>query len=227
MANPKAVVLLSGGLDSSTVLAIAKDQGFDCLTLSFDYGQKQRAELDASEKISKAFGAIGHHLLALDVTLFQHSALTDTSIDVPDFAENDQEEIPVTYVPARNTIFLSMALAMAESVGANDIFFGANIVDYSGYPDCRPEYIEAYEKMANLATKAAALGQKMHIHAPLVNLDKTAIIARGLALGVDYSQTVSCYRADDQGRACGYCDSCTFRKKGFADLGVQDPTRYQ
>jgi 7-cyano-7-deazaguanine synthase len=227
MAKPKAVVLLSGGLDSSTVLAIAKDKGFDCLTMSFDYGQRQRAELSASEKLSHSFGAIDHRVVKLDTGLFQHSALTDLSLDVPDYDEEDADKIPVTYVPARNTVFLSMALAVAESIGADDIFFGANVVDYSGYPDCRPEYIDAFEKMANLATKSAVEGRKVSIHAPLVNLDKSEIIKQGLALGVDYSQTVSCYQADDQGRACGYCDSCTFRKKGFADLGVEDPTRYQ
>ncbi len=223
-AKKKAVLLVSGGLDSSTVLAMAKAQGFECYALSFNYGQKHSAELDASKKLSTLLGAAEHQTLHLDLNVFGGSALTDDSIDVP--AASDNEGIPVTYVPARNTIFLSMALAWAEVLKADDIFIGVNAVDYSGYPDCRPEFIKAYENMANLATKVGVEGNRLTIHTPLINMTKAQIIQQGIKLGVDYSMTVSCYAADHQGRACGMCDSCQLRKKGFADAGVEDPTRY-
>ncbi|WP_257276468.1 MULTISPECIES: 7-cyano-7-deazaguanine synthase QueC [unclassified Endozoicomonas] len=219
----KAVILLSGGLDSSTVLAIARDQGYECYTVSFDYGQRHRAELDASVRVSEALGARDHKTLKLDLRDLGGSALTDDDIDVP---EDLGEGIPVTYVPARNTVFLSLALGWAEILGARDVFIGANDVDYSGYPDCRPEYLEAFEKMANLATKAGVEGDHFHIRAPLLELTKAEIIKEGSRLGVDYGITVSCYQADEQGRACGVCDSCRYRKKGFAEAGVADPTPY-
>ncbi|WP_252179411.1 7-cyano-7-deazaguanine synthase QueC [Endozoicomonas sp. 4G] len=220
----KAVILLSGGLDSSTVLAIAKDQGYECYTVSFDYGQRHRAELEASVRVSEALGARDHKTLKLDLRDLGGSALTDDGIDVP---EALGEGIPVTYVPARNTVFLSLALGWAEILGARDIFIGANDVDYSGYPDCRPAYLEAFEKMANLATKAGVEGDHFHIRAPLLELTKADIIKEGSRLGVDYGITVSCYQADEQGRACGVCDSCRYRKKGFDEAGVADPTPYQ
>lgn len=223
MTNPKAVVLVSGGLDSTTVLAIAQQQGYDCYTLSFDYGQRHRAELVAAEQTSTQMKALEHKVVKLDLGAIGGSALTDDSIDVP---ETETEGIPVTYVPARNTIFLSIALGWAEVLGAQDIFIGVNAVDYSGYPDCRKEYIDAFESMANLATKAAVEGQALRIQTPLLDLSKAQIIGQGLALGVDYSTTVSCYQADDQGRACGLCDSCRLRKQGFDDAKQQDPTRY-
>ncbi|WP_422134449.1 7-cyano-7-deazaguanine synthase QueC [Endozoicomonas sp. ALD040] len=219
----KAVILLSGGLDSSTVLAIARDQGYECYTVSFDYGQRHRAELEASIRVSEALGARDHKTLKLDLRDLGGSALTDDDIDVP---EDLGEGIPVTYVPARNTVFLSLALGWAEILGARDIFIGANDVDYSGYPDCRPEYLEAFEKMANLATKAGVEGDHFHIRAPLLELTKAEIIKEGSRLGVDYGMTVSCYQADEQGRACGVCDSCRYRKKGFAEASVADPTPY-
>jgi 7-cyano-7-deazaguanine synthase len=222
--NPKAVVLVSGGLDSTTVLAIAQSKGFDCYTLSFDYGQRHRVELQAAESISNTMGAIEHKTVVLDLRTIGGSALTDDKLDIP---EEATEGIPVTYVPARNTVFLSIALGWAEVLGANDIFLGVNAVDYSGYPDCRPEYINAFEKMANLATKAGVEGQQMQIQPPLINLSKADIIKQGLNLGVDYSQTISCYQADNQGRACGKCDSCRLRKQGFIDAGVEDPTIYR
>ena len=220
----KAVVLVSGGLDSATVLATANDQGYDCYALSFDYGQRQISELNAARAVAEAHGAIDHKVVRLSLNDFGGSALTDDSIDVP---EEETEGIPVTYVPARNTVFLSLALGWAEVLGANEIFIGVNAVDYSGYPDCRPEFIDAYEKMANLATKAGVEGQKLSIKAPLMSLTKAEIINLGTAVGVDYSLTVSCYQADDDGRACGKCDSCRLRAKGFEDAGVADPTRYQ
>lgn len=223
MTNPKAVVLVSGGLDSTTVLAIAQQQGYDCYTLSFDYGQRHRAELVAAEQTSTLMKALEHKVVKLDLGAIGGSALTDDRIDVP---ETETEGIPVTYVPARNTIFLSIALGWAEVLGAQDIFIGVNAVDYSGYPDCRKEYIDAFERMANLATKAAVEGQALRIQTPLLDLSKAQIIDQGLALGVDYSTTVSCYQADDQGRACGLCDSCRLRKQGFEDAKQQDPTRY-
>ncbi len=220
-----AVVLLSGGLDSATCLAIARSQGFDCYCLSFDYGQRHSAELKAAERVVKALGAREHRVLSLGLAQFGGSALTDTSIDVP--VDGVHPGIPVTYVPARNTIMLSLALAWAEVLGSRDIFVGVNAVDYSGYPDCRPEYIAAFEKMANLATKAGVEGAKLNIHAPLINLSKADIIRTGSALGVDYGLTVSCYQADELGRACGVCDSCRLRAEGFAAAGVPDPTQYR
>ncbi len=222
--NPKAVVLLSGGLDSATALACARSQGFDCYALSFEYGQRHNAELKAATQVARSQGAIEHRTISLDLGAFGGSALTDNRIDVP---TSPTEGIPVTYVPARNTVFLSLALAWAEVLGADDIFIGVNAVDYSGYPDCRPEYIKSYEVMANLATRRGVEGHKLGIHTPLINLSKADIIRMGIKLGVDYSVTVSCYSADSQGRACGKCDSCRLRGKGFADAGVADPTAYQ
>lgn len=220
-----AVVLLSGGLDSATVLAMARAQGLDCHCLSLDYGQRHRAELVAAERVATALGAAGHRTIALDLRAFGGSALTDSAIDVP--TGGVAPGIPVTYVPARNTIMLSLALAWAEVLGAQDIFCGVNAVDYSGYPDCRPEYIKAFEAMANLATKAAVEGARLTVHAPLIDLTKAGIIRAGAQLGVDYALTVSCYQADDEGRACGVCDSCRLRREGFAAAGVADPTRYR
>lgn len=220
----RAVVLLSGGLDSATVLAIAKADGYDCHTISFDYGQRHRAELAASAVLSEKLGAIEHKVINIDLTAIGGSALTDTSIAVP---EQEQEGIPVTYVPARNTVFMSIALGWAEVLEAEAIFVGVNAVDYSGYPDCRPEYIDAFEKMANLATKSGVEGHPLTIATPLIDLSKQDIIKRGTALGVDYGLTVSCYQADDKGRACGQCDSCRFRRQGFEQAGITDPTRYQ
>jgi len=220
-----AVILLSGGLDSATVLAIAKSQGFECHTMAFDYGQRHRSELNASAKLAQAMGAKTHRVMKIDMRNIGGSALTDNEIAVPTTGVED--EIPVTYVPARNTIFLSYGLALAEVLSADDIFIGVNAVDYSGYPDCRPEYIEAFEKMANLATKRAIEGHSLKIQTPLIHLSKAQIIQKGLALGVDYSLTVSCYQANDAGEACGVCDSCRLRKQGFEQAGIQDPTRYQ
>ncbi len=220
----KAVILVSGGLDSSTVLAIAKQQGFDCYTLSFDYGQRHRSELFAAAKVSDAMQVKEHKVVSLDLATIGGSALTDTNIEVPEY---ETTGIPVTYVPARNTVFLSIALGWAEVLGANDIFVGVNAVDYSGYPDCRPDYINAFEQMANLATKAGVEGNKLTVHAPLINMTKGQIIQAGIKNGVDYSATVSCYQADEEGAACGVCDSCRLRKQGFIDAGVKDPTRYK
>lgn len=223
--NNKAVVLLSGGLDSSTCLAIAKNQGFDCYTLSIDYGQKQIAELQSSKQMSLLLGAKEHKIVSVNLNCFGGSALTDSALSVPDFSKHD--EIPITYVPARNTVFLSLALSYAETLGVFDIFIGANQVDYSGYPDCRLPYLRAFEAMANLATKASVEGKGVFkIHTPLLMMNKAEIVQTGTRLGLDYSLTVSCYRLDDQGRACGQCDSCTFRKKGFLEAGISDPTRY-
>jgi 7-cyano-7-deazaguanine synthase len=219
----KAVVLLSGGLDSATTLAIAREQGFACYCLSIDYGQRHRAELDAAARVARAQGAAEHRVLKLDLAAFGGSALTDSSIAVP---EAPTTGIPITYVPARNTIMLSLALAWAEVLEARDIFFGANAVDYSGYPDCRPEYMRAYETMANLATKAAVEGRKLVLHTPIIALSKAEIIRRGSALGVDYALTVSCYQASPQGLACGRCDSCRLRRSGFEAAGILDPTAY-
>jgi 7-cyano-7-deazaguanine synthase len=218
-----AIVLLSGGLDSATVLAIARSDGFECHALSVDYGQRHRAELEAAAKVAAALGAASHRTIAFDLRQFGGSALTDLSIAVP---IAPSAGIPVTYVPARNTIFLSLALALAEVARADDIFAGMNAVDFSGYPDCRPQYIEAYERMANLATKRAVEGSPLAIHTPIIHLAKAEIIRRGIALGVDFSMTVSCYQADDGGRACGKCDSCRLRSEGFASAGIADPTRY-
>lgn len=224
IGNPRAVVLLSGGLDSATTLAIARAEGFDCYCLSLDYGQRHRAELDAAARVAKALGACEHRILHLALGGFGGSALTDNAIAVP--VDGVQPGIPVTYVPARNTIMLSLALAWAEVLCSRDLFVGVNAVDYSGYPDCRPDYIAAFENMANLATKAGVEGATLTIHAPLIDLSKAEIIRRGNALKVDYSMTVSCYQADAEGRACGVCDSCRLRRQGFADAGVTDPTAY-
>lgn len=221
----KAVVLLSGGLDSATALAIARDQGYQCYALSVDYGQRHRSELDAARKVAQSLGTVAHQIIKLDLTAFGGSALTDQTIEVP--IGEAEADIPITYVPARNTIMLSLALAWAETLESQDIFAGVNAVDYSGYPDCRPEYIQAFEKMANLATKAGIEGKKLTIHTPLMHLSKKEIIETGLRLGVDFSLTVSCYQADEAGRACGVCDSCRIRKAGFAAAGIVDPTRYQ
>ena len=222
-----AVVLLSGGLDSATCLAIARSQGFACYCLSFNYGQRHLAELEAAERVALALDATEHRILNLGLAQFGGSALTDTNIDLP--IAGVQPGIPVTYVPARNTIMLSLALAWAEVLGSRDIFVGVNAVDYSGYPDCRPEYIAAFEKMANLATKAGVEGEggRLSIHAPLIDLSKADIIRAGTKLGVDYGLTVSCYQADDAGRACGVCDSCCLRAEGFAAAGLTDPTAYR
>ena len=221
----KAVILLSGGLDSTTVLAIAKSQGYDCYALSFDYGQKQRSELDSSISIAKKSNVIEHRIMKISLSDIGGSALTDQSIDVPKYSESD--EIPITYVPARNTIFLSFALAWAEVVDCQTIFIGVNALDYSGYPDCRPEFIEAFENMANLATKQSVEGDRIQIKTPLISMTKAEIIKKGLGLGVDYSETTSCYDANTLGEACGECDACVLRKKGFENANVQDPTRYQ
>ncbi|SED97850.1 7-cyano-7-deazaguanine synthase QueC [Pseudomonas coleopterorum] len=219
----KAVILLSGGLDSATVVAMAKDQGYACYTMSFDYGQRHRAELNAAARVARDLGVVQHKVIGLNLDGMGGSALTDTSIDVP---ETLGEGIPVTYVPARNTVFLSLALGWAEVLEARDIFIGVNAVDYSGYPDCRPEFIEAFERLANLATKAGVEGNGFTIQAPLQNLSKAEIVKAGVALGVDYGLTVSCYQADDEGQACGKCDSCRLRAEGFTAAGVSDPTRY-
>lgn len=220
----KAVILVSGGLDSTTVLSMAMDQGYECYTLSFDYGQRHRSELEAAQRVSRAMAVKEHKVVRLDLGTIGGSALTDVAIDVPEF---ETEGIPVTYVPARNTVFLSIALGWAEVLGANDIFLGVNAVDYSGYPDCRPQYIAAFETMANVATKATVEGQNLSIHAPLIDMTKAEIVRAGMALGVDYSQTVSCYQASLDGLACGKCDSCRLRQQGFIEAGVKDPTRYQ
>ena len=221
----KAVILLSGGLDSTTVLAIAKSQGYDCYALSFDYGQKQRSELESSISIAKKSNVIEHRIMKISLSDIGGSALTDQSIDVPKYSDSD--EIPITYVPARNTIFLSFALAWAEVVDCQTIFIGVNALDYSGYPDCRPEFIEAFENMANLATKQSVEGDRIQIKTPLISMTKAEIIKKGLDLGVDYSETTSCYDANTLGEACGECDACVLRKIGFENANVQDPTRYQ
>lgn len=219
----KAVVLVSGGLDSATVLAIARQQGHACYALSFDYGQRHRSELQAAARVATALGAVIHKTICLDLAGIGGSALTDLAIAVPD---QPTTGIPVTYVPARNTVFLALALGWAEVLGAQDIFIGVNAVDYSGYPDCRPEFIAAFEKAANLATKAGVEGRHFRIHTPLIHLSKAQIIREGVRMGVNYAATVSCYQADEEGRACGRCDSCRLRREGFAAAGVTDPTRY-
>ncbi len=223
MTEKRAVILLSGGLDSATVVAMAKADGFSCYTMSFDYGQRHRAELQAAERVARDLGVVEHKVIGLNLNGIGGSALTDSSIAVP---EAPGEGIPVTYVPARNTVFLSLALGWAEVLGARDIFIGVNAVDYSGYPDCRPEFVESFERMANLATKAGVEGKGFTIQAPLQTLSKADIVKTGTRLGVDYGLTVSCYQADDQGRACGKCDSCRLRAEGFSAAGVPDPTRY-
>ncbi|MCO4067681.1 7-cyano-7-deazaguanine synthase QueC [Pseudomonas aeruginosa] len=223
MNQKKAVILLSGGLDSATVVAMAKADGYACYTMSFDYGQRHRAELQAAERVARQLGVIEHKVIGLDLNGMGGSALTDESIAVP---ESPSEGIPVTYVPVRNTVFLSLALGWAEVLDARDIFIGVNAVDYSGYPDCRPEFVEAFERMANLATKAGVEGNGFRIQAPLQYLSKAQIIQVGVARGVDYGLTVSCYQADEQGRACGKCDSCRLRADGFAAAGISDPTPY-
>ena len=220
----KAVILLSGGLDSTTVLAIAKSRDYECYAISFDYGQKQKSELNSAIEIAKSYQVKEHRIMKVSLSDIGGSALTDKSINIPDYKKSSG--IPVTYVPARNTIFLSLALAWSEIMGSNDIFIGVNSVDYSGYPDCRPEYIEAFEKMANLATKNAVMGKKITIHTPLIYLNKVEIIGEGQKLGVDYSKTITCYRANDLGEACGRCDACELRKIGFKNAGFVDPTKY-
>jgi len=222
----RAVILVSGGLDSTTVLAMAQEQGFECYTIGFDYGQRHRSELAAAAHTSQSLGATEHKVVKLDLRSIGGSALTDDSIDVPEQAGEGVDVIPVTYVPARNTVFLSIALGWAEVLGAHDIFIGVNAVDYSGYPDCRPEYINAYETMANLATRMGVEGEALRIQTPLMNLSKAEISREGSRLGVDYSQTVSCYQANDKGEACGLCDSCRLRRAGFQEAGLDDPTRY-
>lgn len=222
MSEP-AVVLLSGGLDSATTLALARQQGFSCYALTLDYGQRHHAELRAASEIAKAMRVVQHRTLHLDLTRFGGSALTDASLTVP---EQPSVGIPITYVPARNTILLSLALAWAEVLQANDIFIGVNALDYSGYPDCRPEYIAAFSAMARLATKVGVEGKSLTIQTPLIHCSKAEIIHQGAALGVDFSLTVSCYQADAEGRACGQCDACRFRQKGFAEAGLPDTTRY-
>ncbi len=220
----KAIILLSGGLDSITVLAHAQNLGFQCYALSFDYGQRHNAELNAAKNIARQYAVSEHIIVPLGLGAIGGSALTDDHIAVPD---TPQTGIPVTYVPARNTIFLSFSLGWAEVLQAHDIFIGVNAVDYSGYPDCRPEFIEAFQKLANLATKTSVEGENIVIHTPLIELSKAQIIEQGLKLGVDYRQTVSCYSADSEGRACGRCDACRLRAAGFEQLGAEDPTRYQ
>ncbi|MDD2929563.1 MAG: 7-cyano-7-deazaguanine synthase QueC [Sideroxydans sp.] len=224
MSEKRAVVLLSGGLDSATVLAQARAQGFQCHALSVDYGQRHHAELAAAQRVARELGAYEHRVINIDLTAFGGSALTDASIAVPEAATSG---IPLTYVPARNTIMLSLALAWAEVLQAQDIFIGVNAVDYSGYPDCRPEFVDAFERMANLATKAAVEGKALKLHAPLLHLSKAEIIQAGVKLGVNYALTVSCYQADESGRACGRCDSCRLRQEGFRAAQVEDTTRYQ
>lgn len=224
--SPKAIVLLSGGLDSATVLAMAKANGFDCYALSFDYGQRHTAELTAARRLANALGAIEHRTMGIDFADIGGSALTDAAIAVPD-AGSYAEEIPVTYVPARNTVFLSLALGWAEVLDAEAIFIGVNAVDYSGYPDCRPEFINAFAAMARLATRQGVEGRPIRVETPLIDMSKAAIIRAGTELHVDYSQTVSCYQASDNGQACGRCDACVLRQAGFADAGLPDVTRYQ
>ena len=219
-----AVVLVSGGLDSATVLAIARDQGFDCYALSLAYGQRHGIELEAAKRVAKALGAHAHRVITVDLSSFGGSALTDPEIAVP---ETPTAGIPVTYVPARNTVFLSLALAWAETLDARNIFIGVNAVDYSGYPDCRPAFVKAFSALANLATRAGIEGGNFVIHTPLIDLSKAEIIRRGVALGIDYRITVSCYQPDTNGRACGKCDSCRIRREGFAAAGVPDATEYQ
>lgn len=219
----KAVVLVSGGLDSATTLAIARQAGYDCYALSFDYGQRHRCELDAASRVVAQLGAVQHKRIVLHLDDIGGSALTDATLAVP---KSPTSGIPITYVPARNTVFLSLALGWAEVIGTADIFIGVNAVDYSGYPDCRPEFIAAFERLANLATRAGVEGCHFAVHAPLIHLGKAQIIQRGHDLGIDYGSTVSCYDPDPEGRACGACDACRLRREGFSQAGVPDPTRY-
>jgi 7-cyano-7-deazaguanine synthase len=223
-SSARAIVLLSGGLDSATVLALARSKAYECYALSVEYGQRHRAELDAAGRVAAALGAREHRIMRVDLAGIGGSALTDSRVAIP---ESPQPGIPVTYVPARNTLFLSLALGWAEVIGANDIFVGVNAVDYSGYPDCRPEFIQEFEILAQIATKAGVEGARFKIHAPLVEMSKADIVRAGLELGVDFSATVSCYQADEEGRACGKCDSCRLRAAGFAAANTQDPTRYR
>lgn len=224
MAAEPAVVLLSGGLDSATVLALARDAGYTCYALSFDYGQRHSVELQAARAVAEAHGAADYRVASIDLNAFGGSALTDPDIAVP---ETPSDGIPVTYVPARNTIFLSYALALAEVLEADDIFIGVNAVDYSGYPDCRPEFIDQFQALGRLATKRGVEGHELTVHTPLIGWSKAEIVRRGTDLGVDYARTVSCYQPDDDGRACGVCDACRLRRQGFAEAGLEDPTRYQ
>lgn len=224
MSGKKAVILLSGGLDSATVVAMAREQGYSCYSMSFDYGQRHRSELQAAERVARQLGVIEHKVIGINLDGIGGSALTDAGIEVP---QSPTTGIPVTYVPARNTVFLSLALGWAEVLEAQDIFIGVNAVDYSGYPDCRPEFVNAFEHMANLATKMGVEGQRIRIQAPLQMLSKAEIVQAGSRLGVDYGLTVSCYLADADGRACGKCDSCRLRAAGFAAAAMPDPTRYQ
>lgn len=222
--NPRAVVLLSGGLDSATCLALAKQRGYDCYALSFDYGQRHVVELNAARTIAHSMQVVDHKVIRLDLASLGGSALTDTTLAVP---EQESAGIPITYVPARNTVFLAYAMAWAEVLGASAIFIGVNALDYSGYPDCRPAFIEAFQHMANLATKAGVEGHSLKIETPLLNWNKAEIIRAGAVAGVDFGLTVSCYQVSGDGKACGKCDSCRFRKKGFMEAGVSDPTPYQ
>ncbi len=222
--NKKAVVLVSGGLDSATALATARSEGYSCYALTLDYGQRHRFELEAARRVAQALGAVEHRVVPLDLSWIGGSALTDRALDVP---QQPTEGIPVTYVPARNTVFLAVALGWAEVLGALDIFIGANAVDYSGYPDCRPEFIQAFETLANLATRAGTSGQRIRVHAPLISMSKAEIIRTGVALGINYGLTVSCYDPDAAGRACGVCDACRIRAAGFKNAGVGDPTTYR
>jgi 7-cyano-7-deazaguanine synthase len=220
----RAVVLVSGGLDSATTLAIAREQQLECFALSVDYGQRHRAELEAANRVARSLGAVQHRVIRVDMTGIGGSALTDPDLAVP---ESPQDGIPITYVPARNTVMLSLALGWAEVLGADQIWIGVNAVDYSGYPDCRPEFVAAFERLANLATRTGVEeGAPFRVHAPLIQLSKAQIIRRGIALGVDFAATVSCYQADEDGRACGRCDACRLRREGFAAAGLADPTRY-
>jgi 7-cyano-7-deazaguanine synthase len=224
MSTPKAIILLSGGLDSATCLALAKASGFDCYAISFRYGQRHEAELKAAAAVARHLGVIEHRVAAIDLAAFGGSALTDHSLAVP--TAGISEGIPITYVPARNTVFLAYALAWAEVLEADDVFIGVNAVDYSGYPDCRPAFVQAFEVMANLATRRAVEGRRMTIHSPLISLSKADIIKQGAGLGVPFGVTVSCYQSDADGRACGVCDSCRLRRQGFEQAGVPDPTLY-
>lgn len=224
MSEKKAVILLSGGLDSATVVAMAREQGYSCYSMSFDYGQRHRSELQAAERVARQLGVVEHKVIGMDLGGIGGSALTDANIDVP---QAPTTGIPVTYVPARNTVFLALALGWAEVLEAQDIFIGVNAVDYSGYPDCRPQFVEAFEHVANLATKMGVEGRRISIRAPLQMMSKAEIVQAGSRLGVDYALTVSCYLADGDGRACGKCDSCRLRSAGFATAGILDPTRYQ